>query len=143
MFNRRKTEDSPQANHVRPEGLPDVWVMTDEPPQDRKGSFRYFFIEQLTPDGIKFLEQSLEQQLLSIDRFQLRSAANSVALSWHMKQDDARDAAVVREEVRLIALGVLADHFGWQEPEVGTFESGEARRALAKKLGVTWTLGEQ
>jgi hypothetical protein len=138
MFGRRR-RDTPPAEPV--EKGPDVYIESEGLGTISGGTLRFFFTEDLADGDTSSLETSLGQQLAFLRSFSFRPYRNYVALSWIMKDDDERYLDEVESDVQLVALGVLASHFGWREPETGGFHTSEERLALAKKLGVQWTLG--
>lgn len=106
------------------------------------GTIRFFFTEELSADSARLIDESLKTQLIFLKRFDFRPYKNYVALTWVMKDEDDRYFDDVQPEVQLIALGILANHFGWQNPDTGSFQNDTERRELMRRLGVEWTLGK-
>lgn len=139
MFGRRRRETPPATP---PEKGPDVYVESEGLGTILGGTIRFFFTEELSTEAASSLEASLGQQLAFLRSFSFRPYRNYVALSWIMKDDEDCDLDEIESDVQLVALGVLANHFGWHGLETGRFHSSEERHALAKKLGTQWTLGQ-
>lgn len=139
MFRRRR-RDTPPAEPV--EKGPDVYIESEGLGTVPGGTIRFFFTEELPTEDASRIEALLGQQLAFLRSFSFRPYRNYVALSWIMKDDDERYLDEVEPDVQLVALGVLASHFGWRGPETGSFHTSEERQTMAKKLGVQWTLGQ-
>lgn len=139
MFGRRRRNAPPAPLTAKG---PDVYIESDGLGLILGGTIRFFFTEELPADAASSLEASLGQQLAFLQRFSFRPYRNYVALTWIMKDDDERYLEEVESDVQLVALGVLAHHFGWREPQTSSFSSSEERHAMAKKLGTQWTLGQ-
>lgn len=139
MFGRRRRNAPTAPPAVKG---PDVYIETEGLGTILGGTIRFFFTEDLSGEATSSLEASLGQQLAFLRRFDFRPYRNYVALSWVMKDDEEYDLDEVESDVQLVALGVLAHHFGWREPQTGSFNGSEERHAMAKKLGTQWTLGQ-
>lgn len=138
MFGRRRrTEPATQ-----PDKGPDVYIESEGLGTILGGTIRFFFTEELSDEAASSLEASLGQQLTFLRSFSFRPYRNYVALSWIMKDDEEHYLDEVESDVQLVALGILANHFGWRNPKTGSFHTGEERHATAKKLGTQWTLGQ-
>lgn len=137
MFSRRRKPTAPE----QPPG-PDVYISSEELAMIPGGTIRFFFTEELSADSARLIDESLKTQLMFLKRFDFRPYKNYVALTWVMKDEDDRYFDDVQPEVQLIALGILANHFGWQNPDTGSFQNDTERRELMRRLGVEWTLGK-
>lgn len=66
-----------------------------------------------------------------------------IALTWDPLKHSEEYIDEIQKRIEDGVVETLAEYFSWEKPyDVGSFNSDQERLDLAKKLGVSWTLGK-